>query len=90
MTPFLHCVKAIVGYLCEEEGFKNTRTQPLVIEALQWAAEAFISDLFAASVDEMVHAKWKTLNVEDPHIRIKMKGYKDDLLEDWEPVEPKK
>ena len=89
-TPFMRCVKAILGYLREEEGFKATRIQPVAIEALQWAAEAFISDLFAASVDEMVHAKRKTLNVEDLHITIKMKGYKDDLLEDWEPVEPEK
>ena len=49
-TPFLRCVKAIVAYFCEEEGLKLTRTQPLAIEALQWAAKAFISDSFAASV----------------------------------------
>ena len=87
-TPFMRFVKAILGYLREEEGFKATRIQPVAIEALQWAAEAFISDLFSDSVDEMIRAERKTLNIEDLHITIKMKGYKDDLLEDWEPVEP--
>ena len=38
----------------------------------------------------MIDAKRKTLNVEDLHINIKMKSNKDDLLEDWEPVEPEK
>ena len=75
--------------LREEEGFKATRIQPLAIEALQWAAEAFISDLFSDSVDEMVHAKRKTLNIEDLHITIKMKGYKYDLLEDWNLSNPR-
>ena len=72
-TPFMRCIKAILGYLREEEGFKTTRIQPVSIEALQWAAEAFIYDLFSDSVDEMVHAKRKTLNIEDRHITIKMK-----------------
>ena len=35
----------------------------------------------------MVHAKRNTSNVEDLHITVKIKGYKDDLLEDWEPIE---
>ena len=43
-TPFMRCVRAILGYLCEKEVFKATRIQPAAIEALQWAAEAFFSD----------------------------------------------
>ena len=54
------------------------------------AAIAFITDSFSDSVDEMVHTKRKTPNIEELHITIKMKGYKDDLLDDWEPVEPEK
>ena len=61
--PFLRRVKAIVGYLCREEGLEVTRTQSLEIEVLQWAAGALIRDLLAASMDEMVHSKRKTLNV---------------------------
>ena len=80
--------ESYLRYLREKEGFKATRIQPVAIEALQWAAETFISNLFSDSVDEMVHANRKTLNIEFLHITIKMKGYKDDLLEDWEPVEP--
>ena len=87
---FRHCVKAIVGHLCEEEGWKVTRTQLLAIEALQWAAEAFFSDLFSASVDEIVYAARKTLNVVELLIKVKMKFYKYDLLEDWEPFEHEK
>ena len=86
----MRCFKAVIGYLCEKEEFKATNTQGLGIGAGQWASEAFISDLLAASVDEMVHAKRETLNVEDLQIAIKMKGYKDDLLEGWEPAELKK
>ena len=89
-TPFMRCVRDILGYLREEEGFRATIIQPVATEALKWAAEAFVSGLFSDSVDEMVYAKRKTLNTEDLHITIKMKGYKDDLLEDWEPVEPEK
>ena len=33
-TPFMCCVRAILGYLREEEEFKATRIQPLAIEAL--------------------------------------------------------
>ena len=89
-TPFMRCVKAVLGCLREEEGFKATRIQPVSIEALQRASEASISDLFSDYADEMIHAKRKTLNIEDLDITIKMRGYKDDLREDWEPVESKK
>ena len=64
------------------EGFKVTRNQPLATEALQWAAEGFVSDFFAASLDEMVHVKRKTLNIEDLDITTKKKGLKDHLLKD--------
>ena len=47
--------------ILKEEGFKVTITRLLAIETLQSAAEAFISDFFAAFVDDMVHAKLKTL-----------------------------
>lgn len=73
----------------KKEGFEVSRFQPLSIEALQRAAEASISELFAESMDQIVRAKRWTLNVKDLHTTIKMKGLKNDLLEDWEPVDPK-
>lgn len=60
-----------------------TRPLQLAIEALQWVAEAFINDLFSFFLDEMIHAKRKTLNMEDLRITIKKKGCKSDLLQYW-------
>ena len=86
--PSKRCVKAIIFVLCEEEGFRVSKIQSVAAEALQWATKAFISDLFRDSVDEMVHAKLKTLYFEDLHVTVKIKGYKDDLLEVWESILP--
>ena len=64
---------------------KDSKSQGLnhwQLELYNGAAEAFRSDLCADSVDEIVHAKRKTLNVEDLHMKIKMKGYQSDFSED--------
>ena len=83
-------IKTTIDVLCREEGFCKSKIQSVAVEVLLWAAEAFISDLFRESVGEMSCAKRKTLNREYPHITMKMKDYKDDLLENWESIQSEK
>lgn len=38
-------------------------------------------------MEEMAHAKQKRLNEEELHVVINMNYHKDNLLENWEPVQ---
>ena len=87
--PLSRCAKSTIGNLREEEVFEITGIELFEIEALWRAAEVFSNNLFSDSSDERVHAKWRTLNVEDFHITINMKRYKDDQLEGWERLRPR-
>ena len=61
---FKRSFKATIDVLCEEEGFRISKIQPVAVESLPWPTKAFISHLFRDSVDEMVHAKRETLHLE--------------------------
>ena len=72
-----------------KKGREATSWQAEARKYLQWATEAFISDLFGEGVEAMVHAKRVTLMPKDLHRSIRMRGYDKGILVSWTPGKPK-
>ena len=72
--------------VCAEDGLNGVlpmRMTGKAVEALQWAGEDFISDVFKDTMNCSIFAKRVTLQLEDLIFAIHHFGYKDKVLRQW-------
>ena len=74
-APFHRLLDELLMDFFLKKGREATRSQAKAREDLQWATEAFISDLFGDAVEAMVHAKRVTLMPKNLHLAIRMRDY---------------
>ena len=67
-----------------------TRIKKAVASIIHESAEAFIVELFMDAVEAMAHAKRVTIAPKNPHLAIRLRGCKENVLFGWKPLSPGK
>ena len=83
---FKECIKNLLAELKEGTGQLPNRIAANAVEGLQWASEDFLTHLFLDSMRAMEHAKRRTLMVADLILAIRLRGYDQTVLKDWQPL----
>ena len=83
---FKECIKNILADIKEGIGQLPNRIAANAVESLQSASEDFLAHLFMDSMRTMEHAKRRTLMVGDHILAIRLRGYDETILQDWEPL----
>ena len=67
-----------------------TRIKKAVSFIIHESAEAFFVKLFTDAVEAMPQAIRVTIAPKDLHLAIRLRGYKDNILFGWKPLNPGK
>ena len=83
---FQECIKSKLADFKKDTGQFPNRIAANAIEGLQSVSENFLTHLFTDSMRAIEHAKRRTLMVGDLILAIRLRGYDQTVLKDWEPL----
>ena len=84
--PFMRSIKEAMQDVCAKDGLNGgvpMRMTGKAVEALQWAGEDFVSDVFKDAMNCSIFAKRLNLQLEGLIFAIHHIGNKDTVLREW-------